>query len=639
MNPQDRLRPIFAFELQQLMQVPELASMQLRLQRAARATGWHALLEDWHLVLQWSREELVQQMQIWMEALRQGKLPEEENTPQQPEAPVTISVIPPATQVPAQRPEPARAERGQDIRVSLQQLESLFAHAGELTVLRNRMDAHLRQLQALEAHLVELERETRNTFSDTVRQLRQDHFELNRISEDLTQQVIDLRLRPASLMVTPLERLVRDLSREQEKKLRFDVVGADTELDRNLLDPLRDALMHLMRNAIDHGLESPDDRKKAGKPEVGLLELVVQSRGESIQLTLSDDGRGIQLEKVRQKAIEKGLIQAQDTLSVEQIHDLLFQPGFSTAQQVSSISGRGVGLDAVRANVDLLGGEVWLTSAEGQGTTFHLRLPQTLATTRAFLLKVSDQTFAVPSRHVDRILRPDGFNIVDQKRTVEWQGSAIPTFDLSEILGLPYFNAPITLILNLAERCVGINVQQVTREEEFVVKPLPWGIPASTLFQGVVMDRAGTLVPVLNVSQLSTQARPRTSTQAPVSRRKQRILVADDSVAVRTIQRSVLELAGFEVQVAEDGRVALQHLRQHPFDLLVSDVEMPNLNGLDLTREIRKDERLKHLPVILVTSMASPQHREEGMLAGADAYLIKGNYAPEDLLDTIGRLI
>ncbi|GEM44384.1 hybrid sensor histidine kinase/response regulator [Deinococcus cellulosilyticus] len=632
MTPQDRLLHICAFELRQLIHLQDVAGMVLPLRRAAQVVGWKALIDGWGEVVQWSREELQLRIRSWIPVLERGELPNLQGSTPSPHPREVLPEPPPETST-------MRADRRQEIRISLQQLESLFAHAGELTVLRNRLEEHVRRLQGLEGAMVGLDRETRITFSENLRQLRQDQSELNRISAELTRQVIDLRLRPASLMVTPLERLVRDLARGQNKKLHFETSGTDTELDRNLLDPLRDALMHLIRNAIDHGLETPEERRRSGKPEVGRLGLHIQSRGESIQLTLSDDGRGIQLERVRQKAIERGMVQDQDLLSQEEVHDLLFQPGFSTAQQVSSISGRGVGLDAVRANVDLLGGEVWLSSVEGEGTTFHLRLPQTLATTRAFVVRVSDQAFALPSRHVDRILKPDHFTVVDQKRTVEWQGNAIPVFELSEVLGLPPSGAPVTVILNLAERCVGINVQQVTSEEEFVMKHLPWGIPASTAFQGVVMDRSGALLPVLNVAQLSVQARPRPAAQVQTARKKQRILVADDSVAVRTIQRSVLELAGFEVQVAENGRIALQMLRQHSFDLLVSDVEMPEMTGLDLTREIRKDERLKHLPVILVTSMATPQHREEGMLAGADAYLIKGNYAPEDLLDTLGRLI
>ncbi|GGJ39234.1 hybrid sensor histidine kinase/response regulator [Deinococcus roseus] len=633
MTPQEKLRHIFAFELQQVLTGAPPENISVVLQRGARATGWQALLAALPGLLKLPAEQLLHRMASWVPLLKTGVFPVLTG-PETREQPAAKTL--------AAGPAPSRSEArgsGQDVRVSLQQLESLFAHAGELTVLKNRLEEHLRSLQTLESHLSVTDREVLNRFTDAVRLLRQDHFDLNRISEELTSEVIDLRLRPASLMVTPLERLVRDLTQSQGKKVQFQVQGSDTELDRNLLDPLRDALMHLIRNAIDHGLETPAERKKAQKTETGQLELTILSRGESIHLTLQDDGQGIQQERVRQKALERGLIQEGTVLSEEQVYDLLFRPGFSTAQQVSAISGRGVGLDAVRANLDLLGGEVWLTSAAGQGTTFHLRVPQTLATTRAFVLMVSGQMFAVPSRHVDRIVKPEKFTLIDQKRTIEWQGAAIPTFDLSEMLGLPSGAASITLILNLADRCVGVNVQNVLSEEEFVIKPLPWGIPSTTAFQGVVMNRSGALVPVLNVSQLSEHARPRTLVQPQTSKRQQRILVADDSVAVRTIQRSILEMAGFEVQVAENGRIALGLLRQSAFDLLVSDIEMPEMTGLELTRNIRLDERLKHLPVILVTSMASPHHQEEGMLAGADAYLIKGNYAPEDLLDTIGRLI
>lgn len=613
------LQQVFAFELRQHLKGLQLPLLREALQRAALVLEWPGLQAALPQLLQASEPEWEKRLQRWIPALESGNWPDLGTQP-----------------LVQKRPEKARPERGQDVRVTLQQLEGLFAHAGELTVLKNRLGEHLLQLQHLHP---ETERDLQKQQAEWVRLLRQDQFELHRISEELTQLVLEMRLRPASLLLTPLERLVRDLGQTQGKKVHFEIEGADTELDRNLLDPLKEALIHLLRNAMDHGLETPLERRKAGKPETGHLKLSLQSKGDTLSISLSDDGQGVSSSKVEQKAVQQGLIQAGTVLSEEEVFELLFRPGFSTAPEVSEISGRGVGLDAVRAHLEQLGGEIWLTSQSKQGTTFHLRLPQTLATTRAFVVQVAGQPFALPSRHIERILKPENLMVVDLQRSVNWQGTAIPVFDLSETLGLPEAPAPFTVVLNLADRMVGLNVEQVLNEDEFVIKPLPWGIPDHTPFQGVVLDHAGRLVPVLNVSHLSTHARPRARAPVAAPKALQHILVADDSLAVRTIQRSILEMAGFQVQIAENGRMALQVLKQGHFDLLLSDIEMPEMTGIELTRAIRQDPRLQHLPVVLITSMSSPQHREEGMLAGADAYLIKGNYAPEDLLDTIGRLI
>lgn len=562
------------------------------------------------------------------------------------------------------------------VRVPVAKLDALLALSGELRVAQIRATTRAHQLKALltgmnnqrrqwrkrqadQAQLLERfresSRETVKQLAALERQLALDNAQLNTLTQGIEDEVLAARLLPAALLLPPLERLVRDLSQQLGKRVRLSLSGADVSLDRKIIDGLRDPLMHMVRNALDHGFETPQLRAETCKPLEGTLLLAVASDGATVTISLSDDGAGIDTAAVQRRAVAKGLIDPNQTLSDARISELIFEPGFSTAATVTETSGRGVGMDVVRENVAQLGGQIALESSAGLGSRFTLRLPVQLATSRVLLVRLtSTQLVALPTRDLERTGRVRSANItsVGGSSTVQLDGQALAFASLGGLLGVTAALAGDWLeyvVLNAGNgQRLACAVAALVSEQEVVVKRLPYPLEAATHLSGAALLGSGELVAILNVAAIVERHRQgngadqlivrRESTpSAPAHRR--RILVVDDSVTTRTLERSILESAGFETRTAMDGLQALELLKSFNAELVLSDVEMPHLDGFELTKEIRSDPRTQHIPVILVTSMDRPEHKERGALAGADAYIVKGEFNQQTLLETIGRLL
>lgn len=604
-------------------------------------------------------------------------------------APASPSVDP-APPTPAPTPAPAAAPAArqgsrQTVRVRVDRLDRMLNLAGELVVGRQALTDHgeqlhalydlaerqLRALKALEDELARLrfspiQRQAldgrlgslRATISQGYDKLQQqsDRFErhtgqLDLLIKDLEHEVMAVRLLPIATVYAGLPRAVRDIAQSTGKQVQLELRGEATELDRKVLELINDPLLHLVRNAIDHGIESPEARVAAGKPPAGRLEISAEAVGGEVRLTISDDGRGINLAHIRERALRQGLISADRAalLTPAETFDLLFQPGFSTAELITEISGRGVGLDVVRTNIAELGGRVQIESQAGAGTQIGLILPLTLVTTRVLLVQAGSASYALPASGCHGIIwvqRRD-LRSIEGQPTIAHGGGTIAVRSLSDTLGLSAARplarserAPAILIGGLQRR-VALLVDALLDEREVVVKPLSPLLSSQRLWGGAVQLGDGSLVLLINPMVLMQQsaaiAAPAGAMAQP--RRRQHLLVVDDSFTTRELIRSVLQSAGFTVTVAVDGADALDKLQPRLYDLVVSDVEMPRLDGFQLTRNIRADQALRDLPVILITSLSSEAHRRKGLEAGAQAYIVKSQFDQESLLEVIRQLL
>jgi len=424
-------------------------------------------------------------------------------------------------------------------------------------------------------------------------------------------------------------------------------------MDKRILEEIKDPLVHLLRNSLDHGIESPEARLAAGKPARATIRIAVsQVNGGQVELAIQDDGAGIDTERVRAQAIARGLLTgaAAESLDERTVQALVFEADLSTSPMITHLSGRGLGLAIVREKAEKLGGRVSIESSRGGGTTMRLTLPLTLATFRGVLVEAARRTFVVPTSQVERVtrFRRSDVQTVEGRETLPHNGRAVALAHLADVLELPEAAtsddtaARPALILGTGTDRIAFAVDSVIDEREVLVKRLRKPLVRVRNIAGATVLGSGQVAPILNVTDLMRSARgmaPRRVAAAPVvTAVAKRVLVAEDSITSRMLLKGILESAGYEVKTAVDGLEAFTLLRSEGFDVLVSDVEMPRLNGFDLAARVRADRELAELPVILVTALASREDRERGIDVGANAYLVKSDLDQSNLLDALRRL-
>lgn len=492
---------------------------------------------------------------------------------------------------------------------------------------------------------------------------------------------------PISSLLEIFPRFVRDLSRDAGKKIKLTIDGGEIEIDRRVLEEMKAPLVHLVRNCVDHAIEVPDEREKKGKPVQGNIRISVFSRGSKIEIAVSDDGAGIDIPKSRIAAVKQGIVSQDeaDRLTGQEALQLVFRSGVSTSPIITDISGRGLGLAIVREKVEKLNGTVAIDTEPDRGTTFRLVLPLTLATFRGVLVRVGEHRFIIPSTNVERVakVRKDGIQTVENRETLSFNGQAISLVRLGDILEISrqgsgirdQTNLPIpdprppipalrsagrglpnpgprplipdlfchVVVLGAAEKRMAFLTDEILQEQEVLVKPLGRQLSRVRNIAGATLLGSGKVVPILNVSDLiksavKTASAPTKTFDKEVTKR-QSVLVVEDSITARTLLKNILESAGYNVMTAVDGADALATLKTREFDLVVSDIDMPRMNGLQLTSKIRKDKKLLELPVVLVTALESREDRERGIDAGANAYIVKSSFDQSNLLEVIKRLI
>jgi two-component system chemotaxis sensor kinase CheA len=456
---------------------------------------------------------------------------------------------------------------------------------------------------------------------------------------------------PFSEACQGLERTVRDLAAKGEKKIELTVEGGDIELDRLVLESIRDPLLHLVRNAVDHGIEPAAQRRAAGKAEIGRIVITAALRGGRVEIQVKDDGRGLDRNAIAGKLRAGGQAVPEDA---RELALSIFAPGFSTAAAVTEVSGRGVGLDIVKTQLAAMRGTVAVAAAPapGSGTVFTLDVPLTLTSVRAVLAVIGDQRYAVDTSSVERVIRiaPSEIRPIGERETVSFAGVPVPVVTLAEALGLPERPLPEAektpaLVLSIGDRRVALAVDSVDAEREVVVRALGPRLKRLPGIAGGTILADGTIALILNVADLIDRALElpgkvrlaAAATDADAVRK--RLLVVDDSATIRTLEKSILEAAGYDVMIAVDGEEALQILLERGADLVVSDVEMPRMDGFSLTEAIRASKRFRDLPVVLVTAMESDADKARGMAAGANAYRPKSAFDQQDLIATIQRIL
>ena len=474
--------------------------------------------------------------------------------------------------------------------------------------------------------------------------------------DTMVQDMKEVLMLPFSSFLEAVPKLVRDLSRDQGKDVSLVMEGSEVEIDRRVLEEMRDPLIHILRNSVDHGIEKPETRIAQNKPGTGTIKVSIkQVNGNKVEILVADDGAGVDLEKVKKAAVKRGFIsgnQAQ-ALDDEAAMSLIYESEISTSPIVTDISGRGLGLAIVREKVDKLGGKKFTRNLPGRGAEFRIIIPITLATFRGLLLRVEEQWFIVPTVNVEQAarIRSNEVRTVENRETISVNGRTLSFARLADVLELPRTEnnndgaSFITaLILSAGGKQLAFGVDEVINEEEVLLKPLGNQLSRVRNIYGAAILGSGKVVAVLNVADLIKSAAVAPSRQARVepsasAGEKIHILVAEDSITSRMLLKNILESAGYVVRTVTDGLEAITELKQGNYDLLVSDVDMPRMNGFVLTSNIRAEKKLADLPVVLVTALQSREDRERGIDAGANAYIIKSSFDQSNLLDVIKKLI
>jgi two-component system chemotaxis sensor kinase CheA len=514
----------------------------------------------------------------------------------------------------------------------------------ELETLRERL-AHHRAASSAGANGFDAAAEIERVAS----RLAAHQHDLERLMEPLLEAVRRARMLPFAEACQGFERLVRDLARQAGKQVQLRVEGGGVELDRAVLEELKDPLRHLVRNAVDHGVETPDERLRVGKPAVGTVGVEASVQGARVVITVSDDGRGIDRGAVRAEAVRRGLPEPVDDAAVSA---LLFRAGFSTARVVSEVSGRGVGLDVVRARVDAVQGEVVVASEPAVGARFTMQVPLTLSTLRAVLFRAGRGTFALPSSSIGGLARlaPEDILAVEGREAMAWRERHIPLVRLAACLGLPT-DGPVdpsglpVIVVTVSERSIAFVVDELQAEREVTIRPLGSRLRHLPALAGASLLPDGGVALILGAAALhraALEVGPAAHAAAPSTdegSRRPRVLLVEDSLTTRSLETMILEAAGYDVTPAIDGRDALDRIGALDVDVVVSDVQMPRLDGFTLVRALRALPRYAGLPIVLVTGMASDEDRRRGLEAGANAYLVKSAFDQAELLATIASLL
>jgi len=634
------------------------------------------------------------------------------------------------TEITPSKPTQTAAEpfRIETVRVETRKLDDLLTLVGELSVIEGRgqhrlslMDELLEQWTMLErshkkrnaewgmhpqgvGRVVPVAEATTTTLriaelGKGIREARDAFYEdgarLETTVNTLEERVHAARLLPLSTVFALFPRMVRDLAKQQNKEVELIIEGGEIGVDKRILEEMKDPLMHLLRNALDHGIEAQPERERQGKPHSGAVLLRAVREGSGVLLEVRDDGRGLDTEAIRQVALKRGL-HDEATLAAmtpAQLQHLIFLPGFSTSTFVTELSGRGVGLDVVRVNVERLKGDIRIESSPQQGTTMQIRLPLSLATTRLLLASVGGRLYGLPIEfvHTSRRVREEDLFTLEGRPAIKLDGQPVIAPRLADLLGLPDSRrlgkaegvpnvtgdvghatlcptyAQVCIVIQVGDERLGLRVDELLDEEEVVAKPLGAPLTRVRNVAGLTILGSGEICAVLNPADLvrtahktsaaaegslrssgeptgvplagesglrSAEPIPQSEIRAPHS-----ILLVEDSALVRAMEKRILEDAGYEVVATVDGMDALDALGRRPFAAVVSDIVMPNMDGLTLTARIRQEPRYKDLPVILVTSLASDEDRRRGLEVGANAYIPKPSFDQRVLLETLQRLI
>lgn len=617
------------------------------------------------------------------------------------ESVISAQAQPPDTGPPIPNTEVPLPTIAETVRVSMAKLGSILLQAEELLLAKLASSQRVAELEEFGSTLTTLEKEWRRIYRElqklrhslekregnndnpqlarlieflnwnqvqvkqlesklasATRSAERDNHSIGLMVDGLLEDMKKVMMVSFSTLLEAFPKMVRDISRDRGKEAELVIQGGEVEIDRRILEEMKDPLIHLVRNCIEHGIETPAERQQRNKPAKGTVTLAIAQRNSHIEILISDDGAGIDAVKVKASAVKSGAVSADEAARMpdSEALSLIFMSGISTSPIITDISGRGLGLAIVREKVDKVGGTVSFETQAGAGTTLRIVLPMTAAAFRGVVVRVAEHLFALPTTSVERVMKVNKEEIktVENRQTIELNGQAVSLVYLEDVLEMPLQNNTRSsetslpaVLLHADEKRIAFLVDEIINEQEILIKSLGKQLPQVPNIAGATIFSTGRLVPVLNVGDLTksavrvsaSAARPAVVTTEKKEGKKPAVLVVEDSITARTLLKNILEAAGYDIATAVDGVDAFTRLRSGEFDIVVSDVDMPRMNGLDLTARIRADKKLADLPVVLLTALESREHRERGIEVGANAYIVKSSFDQSNLLEVIRRLI
>jgi len=572
------------------------------------------------------------------------------------------------------------------IRVEPQKLDSLMTQAGELAVTKGRISQQITEIEQilalwegwsrqdssivsiLEQRLEpEIFKSLKQFLSNTqqrvdslgslVNDLRtratEDATSLEIISDRLESGINSLRQLPLATVFNIYPRMVRDLARQQGKEIELVIEGGDTKADKRILEEIKDPLLHLIRNAIDHGIETPEVRIAQGKAPTATLTLRGYQMGNSIAIEISDDGQGLDITQIKNTALRRKILSEAElsAMSESELQSLIFASGFSTRTEITELSGRGVGLDVVRANVERLKGSIQVTSVPGNGCKFQVRLNTSLATTKVLIVAINQTLYGLPLEFIQTMITfsPKDIYEIEGNPTITFESKPLSISHLGRLLQLPTKienqskNYLSCIVLQVGSELFGVIVDDLVDQQDVILKAQSKLLKRVPNITGATILGNGVVCMILNPGDLLHSLRKGSwQNIVPVAESvvtKNRLLLVEDSMIIRTQMQRLLKGAGYNVTVAENGLLGLQQIQAQEFDIVLSDVEMPKMTGLEMTAKIRQNPEYAHLPIVLITTLASPEDKRRGQAAGANAYLTKGDFDQQLLFKTLEQLI
>jgi two-component system, chemotaxis family, sensor kinase CheA len=546
---------------------------------------------------------------------------------------------------------PREAETlGDTVRARVKTLDALVNLIGELIINKKRFEDKTQRLKLI----------ARDAQSTGLREfhanLEEDVLYLDYLIQELHIQAMSLRMLPLKTITEGFQRMVRDLAKAQGKEIRLEIVGDTIELDRVLLEALKPMFIHTLNNAVDHGIEPPEERVANGKPAKGTIRITARHEANNVRIDIRDDGRGMDPERIKQVALRRGVIDKEEAevLRNDEALYLTLRPGFSTSEIVTDLSGRGVGMDVVKRNIEKVKGNLVLKSEVGFFTELTLHLPLTLSVIEALMITCGGESFAVPLTYVQESIkiRNEDITTVGGKEVIPVRGATVPLLSLASLLGLPgrqslLDSAKITaIVLKLRDHSLAFTIDGILGSAEIVVKELGDQLKNVRFVFGATILGDGNPSLILDVPDIFASAEGETGSgirrafeESRAARIKGNILVVDDSITTRTMERSILITHGYQVKTAVSGEDALEKVANERFDVVISDIEMPGINGFELTRRLRTLEEYREVPVIIVSSLSRDEDKRSAIEAGAQAYIVKGSFEQGTLLDTVETLI
>lgn len=483
---------------------------------------------------------------------------------------------------------------------------------------------------------------------------------LDPVIDELQARMKEIRMLPCSTIFEGFPRMVRDIASQQGKEVNLEISGEDTELDKKVLEGIKTSLMHILRNCIDHGIEEPEKRQAAGKPTCGTLRLSACHEAGNVVIVIEDDGKGIDLEEIKEVALKKRLVSVEElkAMTEKEILDIIFMNGYSTSPIITDVSGRGIGLDVVRHDTESLKSQVLVETQKAKGTKFTLVLPLTIAIIQVLLVKTKGMSFAIPMTSIVESFKANiqEFSTIEGRMAIQIRGHTMPVMRLDEVMALPSISVTedeqqkkeeglsVIVVTSLSKQ-VGFIVDEIVGEEEIFIKSLGKHLGKVSNVSGAAILGTGEVLVILDVADLIAQSRLNNLAVAggkavtQEKKEKKRVLVVEDALSTRELVKSILETQGYEVYTAVDGLDALDKISISRVNLVVTDIQMPRMDGFELCKCLKKNEQYKDIPVIIVTALEKDEDKRRGIEVGAQAYIVKSSFDQSNLLDTMARLV